>query len=57
MSKIIIFLKEDKGATAVEYSLMAFAIAAVIAGVVFILGGNVSQLFQDYNSSYEQASK
>jgi len=30
--------RDDAGATAVEYALMAFAIAAVIAAVVFLFG-------------------
>jgi Flp pilus assembly pilin Flp len=30
--------REDAGATAVEYALMAFAIAAIIAAVVFVFG-------------------
>ncbi|WP_034270822.1 Flp family type IVb pilin [Haloechinothrix halophila] len=36
----------DKGATAVEYGLMVAAIAAVIVGVVVILGGQINAAFQ-----------
>ena len=36
----------DKGATAVEYGLLVALIAAVIVGVVGILGGQVTAAFQ-----------
>jgi pilus assembly protein Flp/PilA len=36
---------KDRGASAVEYGLMVAAIAAVIVGVVFGLGGVVQQVF------------
>ena len=35
----------DKGASAVEYGLMVAAIAAVIVGTVFALGGFVQRSF------------
>ena len=35
----------DKGASAVEYGLMVAAIAAVIVGTVFALGGFVQKSF------------
>jgi pilus assembly protein Flp/PilA len=37
----------DEGATSVEYALIAFAIAAVIALSVFAFGDSVWQLFTD----------
>jgi len=36
---------KDRGASAVEYGLMVAAIAAVIVGIVFGLGGIVSEVF------------
>jgi len=38
-------LRRDEGASAVEYGLLVAAIAAVIVGVVFLLGGKVSSTF------------
>ena len=35
----------DRGASAVEYGLMVAAIAAVLVGIVFGLGGAVQQVF------------
>ena len=37
--------EHDRGASAVEYGLMIAAIAAVIVGVVFGLGGVVEETF------------
>ena len=36
---------KDRGASAVEYGLMVAAIAAVIVGIVFGLGGVVQSVF------------
>ncbi|MGX5697103.1 Flp family type IVb pilin [Agromyces soli] len=37
---------EEDGATAVEYGLIVALIAAVIVGVVVILGGQINDAFQ-----------
>jgi pilus assembly protein Flp/PilA len=39
-------LRSDRGATAVEYGLMVALIALAIIGVVTLLGGQLSALFQ-----------
>jgi pilus assembly protein Flp/PilA len=39
------FIKEDSGATAVEYGIMVAAIAAVIIAVVISIGGKVNNAF------------
>lgn len=46
MKKLMKFLKDEKGATAVEYAIMASLIAAVIVAIVATLGQQVSALFQ-----------
>ncbi|KRA66070.1 fimbrial protein [Caulobacter sp. Root655] len=47
MSKFAIrFLNDESGATAIEYGLIATMIAAVIAGVVGVVGGHVKDAFQ-----------
>ncbi|MDY7100565.1 MAG: Flp family type IVb pilin [Actinomycetota bacterium] len=40
------FRTREEGATAVEYGMMVALIAAVIVGVVGILGGQVNEAFQ-----------
>jgi pilus assembly protein Flp/PilA len=47
MGKLLKFLKEDKGASAVEYGLLVALIAAVIVGALTLLGGNLKATF-DY---------
>jgi pilus assembly protein Flp/PilA len=37
--------RTDRGATAVEYGLLAALIAAVIVGIVFTLGGKINNAF------------
>jgi pilus assembly protein Flp/PilA len=39
------FLKDDNGATAIEYGLIAALIAVVIVGGVTLIGTNLSALF------------
>jgi len=40
-------MRDDRGATAVEYGLMVALIAIVIIGAVTFLGTNLSNLFQN----------
>jgi pilus assembly protein Flp/PilA len=44
-------IKEDSGATAVEYGIMVAAIAAVIITVVFVVGNRVQSTFATVNSA------
>jgi pilus assembly protein Flp/PilA len=46
----------DKGASAVEYGLMVAAIAALIAGTVFALGGFVQGAFDKTCDSLNKPS-
>ena len=39
------FLKDDAGATAIEYGLIAALISVVIIGVIATLGGNLLTTF------------
>jgi pilus assembly protein Flp/PilA len=45
IQKIKNFIKDEEGATAVEYGLMVALIAAVIVGIVGTLGGQVNTAF------------
>ncbi len=51
MKKLMAFLKDEEGATAVEYGMMVALIAAVIVGVVKTLGGKVNTAFTTVNSN------
>jgi pilus assembly protein Flp/PilA len=50
ITRIRTALRHDEGASAVEYGLLVAAIAAIIVGVVFILGGKVSSAFNKTNT-------
>ena len=45
VNQMMRFVKEDEGATAIEYGLLAALIAAVIVGAVQTLGQNVNGAF------------
>ena len=47
------FIKEDEGATAIEYGLLAALIAAVIVGTVANLGGTVNTAFSNVDSGIQ----
>jgi len=40
------YLRDDEGATAIEYGLMAAAIALGIVALVFVLGDRIEAAFQ-----------
>ena len=41
------WMEQDEGATAVEYGIMVAAIAAVIVGVVILLGARIDTAFNE----------
>lgn len=51
MERIKRFLKDEEGATAVEYGLIIAAIAAGIVSIVFTLGGQIKTAFQTVSDS------
>jgi len=48
---IVRFMKEEDGATAVEYGLMVALIAAVIVTIVQTLGTNIRAAFTTVNTA------
>ena len=47
---------DERGASAVEYGLLVAGIAAVIVGIVFVLGGNLKGAFENTNASIAPAA-
>jgi pilus assembly protein Flp/PilA len=45
-------LKNDKGASAVEYAILVAVIAAVIVGAVTLVGGNLKAIFDNVASIF-----
>lgn len=50
MKNIIRFLRDDSGATAIEYGLLAALIAVAIIATVRTLGDNLVATFEDVSS-------
>jgi pilus assembly protein Flp/PilA len=51
LTKVKNFIREEEGASAVEYGLLVALIAAVIIGAVTLLGQNLSSLFSNVAGS------
>lgn len=49
------FRKDEKGATAIEYGLIAALISVVIIAALQLLGPNLDLTFQDINTAVEEA--
>ena len=56
IQKLINFITDEDGATAVEYGIMVAAIAAVIIGVVIVVGGKTKNAFEEINGSIDPIS-
>ncbi len=50
MNHIMRFVREEEGATALEYGLLAALIAAAIIGAVTTLGQTITTTFTDLNT-------
>jgi pilus assembly protein Flp/PilA len=53
MNKMVKFLRDEEGATAVEYAIMASGIAVVITLTVFLLGIGVNELFERFITEWK----
>lgn len=51
------YLKNEEGATAIEYGLIAAGIALVISAAVFAFGDDLTTLFEDMGTSLEGAGE
>ncbi len=51
MNHIMRFVRDEEGATAVEYGLLVGLVAAAIIGAVTALGTSVSQTFNNLSAS------
>ncbi|HVO01906.1 MAG TPA: Flp family type IVb pilin [Candidatus Cybelea sp.] len=56
MSKIRKFFKSDRGATAIEYGLIAALIAVVIIAALQLTGNSLKQVFNNVSSNLSSAS-
>jgi len=51
LKQLTLFIKREKGATAIEYGIMVAAIAAVIVALVYAIGIKVNTAFNTVNSA------
>ena len=55
MSKVFAFLKDESGATAIEYGLIAAGISVVIIAAVKSVGSNLTGTFESIASAMKGA--
>lgn len=53
---IIRFLRDEEGASAIEYALLAAMVAVVIAAFVTPISGAINGIFQDISTELTAAS-
>ncbi len=51
------FLRDESGATAIEYGLIAAGISAIIIGQVNVLGGKLKNTFSNISTQLATAGK
>lgn len=56
MSKVFAFLKDESGATAIEYGLIAAGISVMIIAAVQSVGGNLNATFDTIASKLQNAN-
>ncbi len=54
LAKIQAFQSDERGATAIEYGLIAAGIAVAISVVVFAFGDDLATLFGDMSTKVQQ---
>jgi pilus assembly protein Flp/PilA len=53
MNRLHTFLRDEEGATAIEYGLIAGLVSVVIIGALTLLGNNLSALFEQIATTLE----
>ena len=54
MTKFVKFMKDESGATAIEYGLIAAGIAVAIIAAVQLVGGNLDTMFRSVADNLTQ---
>ena len=54
--QLVKFVKEEDGATAIEYGLIVGLIAVVVAGVLVTTGTDLGNIFTSVNDSLKSAT-
>ena len=56
MKKLVNFIKDEKGATAIEYGLIAALIAVVIIVSLTLVGGELNTTFNEIQTALANAN-
>lgn len=56
LQKFMKFMRDEEGATAVEYGLIVGLIAVAIVAILVLVGGNLSTLFTTVNTKLSSAA-
>jgi pilus assembly protein Flp/PilA len=51
MNKLLRFMKDEEGVTAIEYALIASLIALAIIGAVTLVGTNITNIFNTVSNN------
>lgn len=54
MTKFVEFTKDESGATAIEYGLIAAGISVAIIGIVYSIGSDLKGVFQSVSDKLNQ---
>jgi pilus assembly protein Flp/PilA len=46
------FMRDESGATSIEYAIIAAGVAGVLIAVVYALGGGVTDLYERVSAAY-----
>jgi len=55
MNKLMQFAKDESGATAIEYGLIAGGISVAIVTIVFTIGSTLDAMFDDISTELKKA--
>ena len=56
LNRIRKFIRDDNGATAIEYGLIAALLAVAIVGIVTTIGTDLVNVFTDVSTNLQKAS-
>lgn len=56
LARLVQFIRDRSGVTAIEYGLIAALVGVAIIAGVQLLGGTVNQVFVDTNTQLESAT-
>ena len=55
LTKLMFFLKDDSGATAIEYGLIAALVAVACIAALTAVGGSLQDIYMEVSSSLDSA--